>query len=77
MINCDNQSCIKLSTNLVFHNRSKHIKTPYHFIRDMVDRYVIKLIYVNTNDANADIFTKPLARVKIEYFRSELGMTNM
>ena len=25
VIHCDNQSCIKLSTNLVFHDRSKHI----------------------------------------------------
>jgi hypothetical protein len=26
VIHCDNQSCIKLSTNLVFHDRSKHIE---------------------------------------------------
>ena len=77
VIHCDNQSCIKLSANPVFHNRSKHIKTLYHYIRDMVDKNVIKLIYVNANDQNCDIFTKPLARVKIEYFRSKLGMTNM
>ena len=25
VIYCDNQSCIKLSVNLVFHDRSKHI----------------------------------------------------
>ena len=25
VIHCDNQSCIKLSVNLVFHDRSKHI----------------------------------------------------
>jgi hypothetical protein len=31
---CDNQSCIKLSENPVFHDRSKHIKIRYHFIRD-------------------------------------------
>ena len=77
VIHCDNQSCIKLSANPVFYNRSKRIETPYHCIRDMVHKNVIKLIYVNTNDQNADIFTKPLARVKIEYFRSKLGMTNM
>ena len=26
MIYCDNQSCIQLSENLVFHDRSKHIE---------------------------------------------------
>jgi hypothetical protein len=29
---CDNQSCIKLSENPVFHDRSKHIEIRYHFI---------------------------------------------
>ena len=34
---CDNQSCIKLSENPVFHDRSKHIDIWCHFIRD--ERY--------------------------------------
>jgi hypothetical protein len=32
VIYCDNQSCIKLSENPVFHDRSKHIEIRYHFI---------------------------------------------
>jgi len=35
-IHCDNQSCIKLSKNLVFHDKSKHIDLKYHYIRDIV-----------------------------------------
>ena len=35
-IYCDNQSCMKLSENPVFHNKSKHIEIKYHYIRDMV-----------------------------------------
>jgi hypothetical protein len=35
---CDNQSFIKLSENLVFHDRSKRIDTRCHFIRDYVQR---------------------------------------
>ena len=38
VIHCDNPSCIKLFENLVFHDRSKHIETRYHFIRDYVQR---------------------------------------
>lgn len=40
-IHCDNQSCIKLSVNPVFHDRSKHIEIPYHYLRDMVERRAI------------------------------------
>jgi hypothetical protein len=36
VIHCDNQSCIKLSENPVFHDCSKHIDIKYHFIRDCV-----------------------------------------
>ena len=32
---CDNQSCIKLSENLVFHDRLKHTDIRCHFIRDL------------------------------------------
>jgi hypothetical protein len=34
VIHCDNQSCVKLSENHVFHDKSKHIEIKYHYIRD-------------------------------------------
>ena len=40
---CDNQSCVKLTENPVFHDKSKHIEIRYHYIRDMVHRGVVKL----------------------------------
>jgi hypothetical protein len=43
MILCNNQSCIKMTKNLVFHDRSKHIEIHYHYIRDMVQRGALKL----------------------------------
>eukprot|EP00253_Pinus_taeda_P001424 PITA_01424 len=44
-IMCDSQSCIKLSENLVFHDRSKHIDIQCHFVRDCVQRGAIQLSY--------------------------------
>ena len=35
-IYCDNQICVKLLENSVFHDKSKHIEIKYHYIRDMV-----------------------------------------
>jgi hypothetical protein len=40
---CDNQSCMKLSENPVFHDRSKHIEIRYYYIRDMVQRGAVRL----------------------------------
>lgn len=42
LIHCDNQSCVKLSVNPVFHDRTKHMEIKYHYIRDMVLRKAIK-----------------------------------
>jgi hypothetical protein len=71
---CDNQRCIKLSENTIFHDRSKHIEIKYHFIRDKVQKGVVKLQYVSTNEQVADIMTKGLPKGKFEYFREKLGV---
>ena len=49
-IYCNNQSCVKLSENPMFHDKSKHIEIKYHYIRDMVQRGAVKLQYVETNE---------------------------
>ena len=46
----DNQSCLNLSENLVFRDKSKHIEIKYHYIRDMVQRGAVKLQYVVTDE---------------------------
>ena len=58
----------------MFHDKSKHIKIKYHYIRDMVQRGAVKLQYVATEEQIADVLKKPLARVKFEYFREKLGV---
>jgi hypothetical protein len=74
LILCDNQSCIKMTENHVFHDRSKHIEIRYHYIRDMVQRGALKLQYISMDEQVADVLTKPLSRVKFEYFRDKLGI---
>ena len=71
-IYCNNQSCVKLSKNPVFHDKSKHIEIKYHYIRDMVHRGAVKLQYIAMDDQIDDVLMKPLARVKFEYFREKL-----
>jgi hypothetical protein len=76
VIYCDNQSCIKLSENLVFHDRSKHIETRYHFIRDYVQRGAMELQYISTEEQVADILTKALSMGKFLFFRDKLGVVS-
>ena len=74
IIHWDNQSCINLAENPVFHDRSKHIEMRYHFIRDLVQKGALKLQYICMNEQITDILTKPLTTSKFVYFRDKLGM---
>jgi hypothetical protein len=71
---CDNQGAISLSKDATFHARTKHIDTRFHFIRQTVDLQITSLTYCPTDDMVADIFTKSLARPKLEKFRHLLGL---
>eukprot|EP00253_Pinus_taeda_P005166 PITA_05166 len=69
-------SCIKLSTNPVFHDRPKHIDIRYHHIRDCVQRRIMLLSYIPTKDQDADILMKALTRSKFEYQRGRIGVAD-
>jgi hypothetical protein len=36
LIQCENKSCMKLSENPIFHEKSKNIEIKYHYILDKV-----------------------------------------
>eukprot|EP00253_Pinus_taeda_P034142 PITA_34142 len=76
VIYCDNQSCIKLSANPIFHDRSKHIDIRYHHIRDFVQRRIMLLSYIPTEDQDANILMKALTRRKFEYHRGRIGVVD-
>jgi len=73
-IMCDNQSCIKLFENTVFHDRSKLIDIRCHFVRDCVQRGALQLSYTATGEKVADILTKALGRTRFDYCREKMGM---
>ena len=50
VIQCDNQSCIKISINHVFHDRSKNIDIWYHHLKYYVHRRIMFLQYIPTKD---------------------------
>ena len=76
VIYCDNKSCIKISVNPVFHDRSKHIDIRYHHIGDCVQQKVMLLSYIPPEDQDADILTKALTRSKFEYHRGKIGVAD-
>jgi hypothetical protein len=58
----------------MFHDRLKHIKIKYHYIRDMVHRKEVHMQYLPTHEKIANIFTKMLSKTKFEYFCERPGL---
>ena len=73
---CDNYSTINIAKNPVQHSRTKHIEVRHHFLRDYVEKGLVSMKFVGTNDQIADIFTKALNREPYESLRLQLGMIN-
>jgi hypothetical protein len=60
----DSKSVLALAKNPVFHERSKHIRIKYHFIRGCLEEGSVKASYIRTDDQLVDILTNSLMRVK-------------
>lgn len=63
-IYCDNQSAIRLSKDIEFHRRSKHIDIRHSFSRETQENSDIIVNYIPTGENVADVLTKPLPRNK-------------
>eukprot|EP00253_Pinus_taeda_P026224 PITA_26224 len=74
VIFCDKKSRIRLSENPVSHDRSKYIDIRYHFIRDMVQRGVVRLQHIRADEKVADILMNHHGKVNFLFFREILGV---
>ncbi|RDX79128.1 Golgin candidate 5, partial [Mucuna pruriens] len=73
-IHIDNKSAQILAKSPVFHERSKHIDTRYHFIKECIVKKEVELVHVKTQDQVVDIFTKPLKFEDFRRLRARLGV---
>ena len=64
-IYCDNQSTIKILSDPVQKQRTKHIEVHMHYIRELVHDKTITLHYSPTKDQMENIFTKSFIEKEI------------
>ena len=60
--------------NTEHHSRMKHIDVMYHWLREKVEKGLLKLQFVPTDNMVADVLTKGLVRMKLEKCRTGLGI---
>ena len=70
----DNKSAIQVTKHPEHQSTMKHVHHAYHWIRDQVDQKQIAVSHVPGDENPADIFTKPLGRLKFTKFRAMLGL---
>ena len=63
-----------MAKNPVFHERTKHIAVKFHYIRELLNKGIIDLYYISTNEQKADGLTKPLDKIKFKAFLQQLGL---
>ena len=70
----DNQGSIFITSNPVTEKRSKHINIRYHYIREVIQRKLAELYFIDGESNPADLLTKNLGHVKFQKFRAMLGL---
>ena len=71
----DNQAAIFLMINPAVKRCTKHIDIRHHYIREQYEEKVIELFHVVGEENPADLFTKSLPVIKVERFRSKIGLS--
>ena len=64
----DNAGAIFIANNEVIGQRTKHFETRCHFIRELIDHKLLKVIYDETVRSPADLFTKNLSYERTTIF---------
>ena len=65
----DNSGALLLALEPRYRPHTNHICVKYHHFRQYVKNRTISIRAIGTDDQQADIFTKPLAKEKFEKFR--------
>jgi hypothetical protein len=74
VLTVDNKSAISIIRNPVLNDRSRHIDTRFHLIREHEVNGLVSVQFIGTNEQLGDILTKSLSRVKFLELSMKIGI---
>ena len=73
VVNVDNVGAIYLSKSATTSNRTKHVDVRYHFVREYIKDGVLTILFVRSENNDADIMTKNLGTETFQKHSAKLA----
>jgi len=77
MLYTDSKPTSDIASNLVHHERTKHIQLDYHLIREKLQEGLLNIIHIASRYQLANALTKPLSCLTLTPILSKIGMVNI
>jgi hypothetical protein len=59
---CNNMRAKYVASNSIFHGKMKHVEVDYHFVQDCVQKKLLEVRFISTNNQVTDGFTKAISQ---------------
>ena len=78
-VHCNNERALDLSKNSMYHSRMKHIDIRYHWIREVINQQLLRLIKIHWEENPSDMLIKMVTlrkdKIMPRHNRHELRMS--
>jgi len=73
-LHCDSEATMSRAYSEVYNGKSRHISMRHDYVRELILKGVITIIYVKSGDNLADPLTKPLKREVVRNTTKGMGL---
>ena len=73
-IHCDNQVTLIKAYNNIYNGKSRHISLRHDFMRELIDKSVISILYVKSCENLVEPYTKHLGRDLVSSTNRGMGL---